>query len=541
VLITGESGTGKELVAGALHRLSRRPGELVTVNVAGLDDTLFGDTLFGHTRGAFTSAERARAGLIEAAADGTTFLDEIGDLSASAQVKLLRLLQNGTYYALGADGPRGSRARVIAATNCDLAAAVADGRFRRDLYYRLRTHHLDVPPLRARRDDLPLLVSHFVDVADARETGCLKDAGESGHKLMFFVHEDDWPARRCRAALTAVVHPRAACTVVARALTPASAPRHPDDGLVARCARTRSRCRRRSAEGNVRDRFRVGNVNHPPSLTAEGGERRALQVQCRQARSCHATRATVPDEHTARARARVSGIASASMRGESTRVVAKRGRRTAFDQVACGRAHSSRRHRALKKGRVMNIGRVTLAAWTVVMSLSSVPTVRGQQTPDDDAQVAGEGGGAAGTLVRTVRQATGQLQDEPSAVAAGYALSGGCVSGPEEGAMGVHFVNATLVGDGTLDATRPEALVFEPQGGALKLAAVEYLVLAEQWNEANDHPPVLNGQHFHFVGAPNRSGLPPYYELHVWAWKRNPHGTFADWNPNVRCDTYTPR
>ena len=115
VLITGETGMGKELVARALHRLSARPGELVTVNVAGLDDTLFSDTLFGHTRGAFTGADQARDGLMTSTAEGTLFLDEIGDLSVSSQVKLLRLLQDGTFYPVGADRPRQSRARVVCA------------------------------------------------------------------------------------------------------------------------------------------------------------------------------------------------------------------------------------------------------------------------------------------------------------------------------------------------------------------------------------------------------------------------------------------
>ena len=165
VLITGETGTGKELVARALHRLSARPGELVAVNVAGLDDTMFSDTLFGHLRGAFTGAERARDGLLARTADGTLFLDEIGDLAIASQVKLLRLLQDGTYYPLGADRPRQSRARIVCATNCDVAQGVSAGTFRKDLYYRLRTHHLHLPSLRARTGDLPLLVHHFIDKA----------------------------------------------------------------------------------------------------------------------------------------------------------------------------------------------------------------------------------------------------------------------------------------------------------------------------------------------------------------------------------------
>jgi DNA-binding NtrC family response regulator len=165
VLVTGETGTGKELIARALHRLSGRAGECVAVNVAGLDDTVFADTLFGHARGAFTGADRARDGLITSAADGTLFLDEIGDLSASSQVKLLRLLQEGTYYPLGVDRPRQCRARIVVATNYDVAERVKAGAFRKDLYYRLRTHHLHLVPLRERLEDIPLLVNHLLEKA----------------------------------------------------------------------------------------------------------------------------------------------------------------------------------------------------------------------------------------------------------------------------------------------------------------------------------------------------------------------------------------
>jgi two-component system nitrogen regulation response regulator GlnG len=167
VLITGETGTGKELMARAVHRLAAPRGDFVAVNVAGLDDQVFSDTLFGHTRGAFTGADRPRDGLITCAEEGTLFLDEVGDLAAVSQVKLLRLLQEGTYYPLGADRPRQSRARVVVATNRDVVQGVHGGTFRKDLYYRLRAHHIQLPPLRARREDLALLVHHCLAKAAA--------------------------------------------------------------------------------------------------------------------------------------------------------------------------------------------------------------------------------------------------------------------------------------------------------------------------------------------------------------------------------------
>jgi DNA-binding NtrC family response regulator len=167
VLVTGETGVGKELVARALHALSGRSGAFVPVNAAGLDDTLFSDALFGHKRGGFTGADRDRAGLIEQAAGGTLFLDEIGDLVPASQVKLLRLLQEGRYYPIGSDVQKASDARVVVATNRDLAVLQEQGTFRRDLYYRLRSHHVHLPPLRRRREDIPLLIDHFLGKAAA--------------------------------------------------------------------------------------------------------------------------------------------------------------------------------------------------------------------------------------------------------------------------------------------------------------------------------------------------------------------------------------
>ncbi len=163
VLITGETGVGKELIARAIHDLSDRKGEFVPVNVAGVDDTLFSDTLFGHERGSFTGADRDRRGLIEQASSGTLFLDEIGDLSRESQVKLLRLVQEGKYYPIGSDVSRLSDARIVVATNKDITSMQEKDEFRKDLYYRLRTHHIHIPPLRDRKEDIPLLIEHFLE------------------------------------------------------------------------------------------------------------------------------------------------------------------------------------------------------------------------------------------------------------------------------------------------------------------------------------------------------------------------------------------
>ncbi len=175
VLITGESGVGKELIAKAIHTLSGRKGPLLTVNVAGLDDSVFSDTLFGHSKGAFTGADVSRKGMVENAGHGTLFLDEIGDLSIQSQVKLLRLLQEGEYFPLGHDFPKRINARVVVATHQDLEASQSEGKIRKDLYYRLCGHHVHIPPLRERKVDIELLLHHFLNQA-AMEFGKTKPA-----------------------------------------------------------------------------------------------------------------------------------------------------------------------------------------------------------------------------------------------------------------------------------------------------------------------------------------------------------------------------
>lgn len=190
VLISGETGAGKEMFAQALHKLSGLSGQFVQVNVAGLDDTLFSDTLFGHKKGAFTGADHSRPGLIAQAAGGTLFLDEIGDLSMASQVKLLRLLQEHMYFPLGSDVARPSDARVVCATNCNLAQMMRQNLFRSDLFFRLSVHQIEVPPLRKHKEDIPLLLQHFLDEA---ATAIHKPAPEPSNELLTLLANYHFP------------------------------------------------------------------------------------------------------------------------------------------------------------------------------------------------------------------------------------------------------------------------------------------------------------------------------------------------------------
>jgi len=164
VLVTGESGTGKEVIARAIHRLSKRSAKaMVTVNCGAIPEGIIESELFGHEKGSFTSALDTRKGYFEIADGGTIFLDEIGETPLATQVKLLRVLENGEFMRVGASVPRTADVRVIAATNKNLESEVRHKHFRADLYFRLRSVNLYVPPLRHRREDIPMLIEHFVE------------------------------------------------------------------------------------------------------------------------------------------------------------------------------------------------------------------------------------------------------------------------------------------------------------------------------------------------------------------------------------------
>jgi hypothetical protein len=146
----------------------------------------------------------------------------------------------------------------------------------------------------------------------------------------------------------------------------------------------------------------------------------------------------------------------------------------------------------------------------------------------------------AGSLVRIVRESTERFKDVSVAESEGYALQFGCVSGPDSGAMGLHFVNGALVASGVIDARHPQIVIYEAMpDGKLKLIGADFLVIASTWDKSHSGPPELMGQLFHYFESPNRFGLPAFYTLHVWAWKDNPNGAFVNWHPNVSCQSFS--
>jgi len=191
VLIIGESGTGKELVADAIHFLSaRRNKPFIKINCAGFTESLLTSELFGYEKGAFTGAYTTKKGYFELADKGTIFLDEVGDMSISLQVKLLRVLETGEFYRVGGTKPIKVDVRHISATNQNLESLIREGKFREDLYYRLRVVKIELPPLRERKDDIPLLVKYFIDMYNEKYK---KEVVAVSEEVMNLFLEYPWP------------------------------------------------------------------------------------------------------------------------------------------------------------------------------------------------------------------------------------------------------------------------------------------------------------------------------------------------------------
>jgi hypothetical protein len=190
-------------------------------------------------------------------------------------------------------------------------------------------------------------------------------------------------------------------------------------------------------------------------------------------------------------------------------------------------------NRGLQKESHMQVTKLARTAMPFLASLvlgfgSIAAAPAAGQSPDSHA--------ASSKLVQIVRESTREFIDVNNAGPAGYGPFLGCVSGPDHGAMGVHYVNPTLVGDGLVNATQPEALIYEPSNGKMRLVGVEFIVDAATWLKSHDGAPVLEGQTFLLVTSPNRYNLPAFFELHVWAWRDNPQGAFVDWNNRVTCE-----
>jgi hypothetical protein len=172
----------------------------------------------------------------------------------------------------------------------------------------------------------------------------------------------------------------------------------------------------------------------------------------------------------------------------------------------------------------------------------ALSTLGSPLSAQEDHKHASSGSSQSGAFVKLVRETTERFKDVSQAEAEGYQLQFGCVTGDSAGAMGLHYVKGEYVGDDVLDPTRPEILIYEPlPGGRRKLIGVDFLVFADVWHLKNPGTPQLMGQLLHLFEAPNRFGLPPFYTLHVWAWKENPTGSFVNWHSKVSCDAYNPQ
>lgn len=174
--------------------------------------------------------------------------------------------------------------------------------------------------------------------------------------------------------------------------------------------------------------------------------------------------------------------------------------------------------------------RILLACIAATIGLTAGDTV------SQEMNHARHGDVTSSKLVQVVRDATRQFENVNVATSAGYQPAFGCVSGPDHGAMGVHYINGSVAGDGEVVATKPEALIYEPTKSGMKLVGVEFIVDAATWLKTHQAPPMLEGQAFQLVNAPNRYGIPAFFELHVWAWRDNPNGAFVDWNNRVSCE-----
>ena len=263
VVITGETGTGKELVARAIHDGSRqRRGPFVALNCAAFPDTLLESELFGHTRGAFTSADRDRKGLFEAAQGGTLFLDEVSETSGPFQAKLLRVLQEREVRPLGSTRARRTDARVLAASNRNLWYEVAEGRFREDLYYRLAVFPIHVPPLRSRTSDILPLAEHFLRLHSQREGKAgLRIAADAGHLLLAYrwpgnVRELENEIQRALALAESdeTLTPRHFSDRLAGVLEPIEANLFPDETIRETLGRIEAWLLRRALEANSDNR-----------------------------------------------------------------------------------------------------------------------------------------------------------------------------------------------------------------------------------------------------------------------------------------------